>query len=160
MPMGQTSGVQRHKIVVNMFDGTVVKGYFETAVPTDLGALLENPNRSFPSILPLQRPEGGDTFEVDLSKAKAVFFVKRFEGNSEKHAVRFYAQGPAVHGIWVEVKFKDGEVIEGVISNSINHLVDEGFLMSPTDPDGNNELIYVLKSAITNYRVLGVRTVR
>lgn len=138
----------------------MVKGFFEATVPTDLAELLENPYRSFPSILKLQNPETNETFEVDVSKTKAVFFVKRFEGNSERHPVHFYANGPAVHGIWVEVRFKDNEVIEGVISNSIHHLVDDGFLLSPTDPDGNNELIYVLKSSIVNYRVLGIRTLK
>ncbi len=158
--MESRPGTERHKVVVNLQNGTVVKGYLETTVPTDLAALLENPCRTFPSVLKLQDPDTEKWFELDVSEAKAVFFVKRFEGNSEKHAVRFYTHGPAIHGIWVEIRFKDGEVIEGVINNSIHHLVDKGFLLSPSDPEGNNEVIYVLKSSINNYRVLGIRTIR
>lgn len=158
--MGETPTTERHKVVVNLRDGTVVKGYLETTVPTDLASLLQNPLRRFPATLQLHGLNGAGTVEVDVNRAKAIFFVKSFEGDKKKNPVRFYANGPAVHGIWVEVRFHDGEVVEGVIHNSIHHLIEEGFLMSPSDPDGNNEVIYVLKSAIQKYRVLGVRTVR
>jgi len=151
---------EKHRVVVNLRDGTVVKGFLETAVPTDLASLLQNPTRGFPTSLTLQTDNGSGVQEIDVTKAKAIFFVKSFEGDKEKHPLRFYANGPAVHGIWVEVRFKDGEVVEGIIHNSIHHLVENGFLLSPSDPDSNNEVIYVLKSSISNYRVLGVRTVR
>jgi len=151
---------EKRKVVVNLQDGTVVKGYLETTVPTDLASLLQVPLRRFPAHFKLIGANGCGDHNVDVRNAKAVFFVKSFEGDKEKNPVRFYSNGPAVHGIWVEVRFRDGEVVEGVIHNSIHHLVEEGFLMSPSDPESNNELIYVLKSAIQNYRVLGVRTVR
>lgn len=154
------SATEKYKVVVNLRDGTVVKGYLEIAVPTDLASLLQNPLRRFPTHFKLQSANGSGDHEIDVCKAKAIFFVKSFEGNKEKNPVRFYANGPAVHGIWVEVRFHDGEVVEGIIHNSIHHLVEDGFLMSPSDPESNNEVIYVLKSSIQNYRVLGIRTVR
>jgi hypothetical protein len=33
----------------------------------------------------------------------------------------------------VEITFKDNEILEGVIENSISHLTSEGFLLRPTD---------------------------
>ena len=151
---------ERHKVVVNLRDGTIVKGYLETIVPTDLASLLQDPMRHFPQELKLHGANGSANHTVDVANAKAIFFVKSFDGDKKKNPVRFYTNGPAVHGIWVEVRFHDGEVVEGVIHNSIRHLIEDGFLMSPSDPDSNNEVIYVLKSSIQNYRVLGVRTVR
>ncbi len=158
--MDSQPATEKHKVVVNLRDGTVVKGYLETTVPTDLASLLQDPLRRFPLHLKLQGTNGSGAHQIDVSKAKAIFFVKSFEGDKKKHPVRFYANGPAVHGIWVEVRFHDGEVVEGVIHNSLHHLIEDGFLMSPSDPESNNEVIYVLKSSIQNYRVLGVRTVR
>ena len=158
--MQAQSATERHKVVVNLRDGTVVKGYLETAVPTDLASLLENPLRKFPAHLRLLGANGSGNLEIDVTKAKAIFFVKSFEGDKNKNPVRFYANGPAVHGIWVEIRFHDGETVEGVVHNSIHHLIEDGFLLSPSDPDSNNEVIYVVKSSIQNYRVLGVRTVR
>ena len=158
--MDAQPATEKHKVVVNLRDGTVVKGYIQTTVPTDLASLLQNPLRKFPAHLKLQTQNGSGEREIDLKNAKAVFFVKSFEGDKQKNPVRFYANGPSVHGIWVEIRFHDGEVVEGVINNSLHHLIEDGFLMSPSDPESNNEVIYVLKSSIQNYRVLGVRTVR
>lgn len=158
--MDPKPATERHRVVVNLQDGTVVKGYLETAVPTDLVSLLQNPLRRFPTKLTLLGADGSGARELDVSTAKAVFFVKSFDGDKRKNPVRFYANGPAVHGIWVEVRFQDGETVEGVIHNSIHHLIEDGFILSPSDPESNNEMVYVLKSSIQNYRVLGVRTVR
>ncbi len=145
---------------MNMQDGSVLKGYLETHAPTDLESLLADPYRSFPNKLNLQPANGsGKELTIDVTKAKAVFFVKSFDGNKTRHPVRFYANGPAIHGIWAEIRFKDGEVVEGIIQNSIHHLLEDGFLLSPSDPESNNEVIYVMKDAIANYRVLGVRTI-
>jgi hypothetical protein len=158
--MQAQSATEKHKVVVNLKDGTVVKGYLETTVPTDLASLLQDPLRRFPNHLRLLSANGSGEHEIDVTKAKAVFFVRSFEGDKKKNPVRFYANGPAVHGIWVEIRFHDGETVEGVVHNSIHHLIEDGFLLSPSDPDSNNEVIYVVKSSIQNYRVLGVRTVR
>jgi hypothetical protein len=35
--------------------------------------------------------------------------------------------------------------------------LDEGFFVIPTDPGSNNRLVFVLKSSIKDYRVLGMR---
>ncbi len=158
--MDPKPGTEKHKVVVNLRDGTVVKGYLETTVPSDLASLLENPLRKFPSRLKLHEVDGPGMHDIDVSKAKAIFFVKSFRGNKEKHPVRFYANGPAIHGIWVEIRFHDGEVVEGILHNSVHHLLEDGFLLSPSDPESNNEVVYVLKSSIQNYRVLGVRAIR
>lgn len=156
--MEATSTKELHKIVVNLDGGRVVKGFLETSPATDLASLLDNPYRTFPKHLTIQTGDNG-AVEIDVSQAKAVFFVKSFEGNHERRGIRFYANGPAISGIWVEIQFKDDEVVEGIIENSLHHIIDDGFLLSPSDPDSNNSLIYVNKKSIQNYRVLGVRMI-
>jgi hypothetical protein len=64
---------------------------------------------------------------------------------------------PIVHGIWVRVEFLDGEVMEGIVHNTLRFLVDPGFFLIPSDPDSNNRLVYVMKSWLRDHRVLGVR---
>ena len=59
-----------------------------------------------------------------------------------------------------EVLFNDNEVIEGTIDNSVRHTLDHGTLLSPSDPNSNNLLVYANKAAVTNYKVLGVREYR
>lgn len=148
----------RQKVVVHLKGGVIVKGYTQTEAPSDLTSLLENPYRSFPSELKLTSENGDSLRAVNLADAKAVYYVKTFEGNKETKGVRFYENGPTVQGIWVEIRFKDGEVVEGIIHNSVHHLVEPGFFLSPSDPLSNNELMYVLKTSVADYRVLGIRT--
>jgi hypothetical protein len=150
-------GTEYRKVVVNLGDGRVLRGLMKTARITGLDALLELSSRKFPQTITLETDNG--PLEVLLKDSKAVFFVKSFEGDLERHGLRFYTHGPVIRGIWVEIQFKDNEVIEGIIENSINHIVDEGFLLSPSDPESNNILIYVNKSAMKHYRVLGVRMI-
>jgi hypothetical protein len=95
---------------------------------------------------------------LEWSDVKAVFFVSDFQGSPERHPVLFYSRGPEVGDIWAEVTFHDGEVIEGYVSNDLHHLNANGFFLRPTDPGGNNLLIYVNKSSLKGYRVLGVLT--
>ncbi len=157
--MESVSKTTRHKVVATMQDGSVLKGYLETSAPTDLATLLADPYRRFPSALTLADPETGQPVGVDVRHTKAVFFVKDFQGDSRRKTVRFHSNGPVVHGVWVEIRFKDNEVVEGIISNSLHHLLDEGFLLSPSDPDSNNEVMYVMKNCIASYRILGLRTI-
>jgi hypothetical protein len=57
----------------------------------------------------------------------------------------------------MRVQFLDGEVIEGIVHNSVRYLVDPGFFLVPTHPGSNNKLIYVSKSQLADHRVLGTR---
>ena len=89
--------------------------------------------------------------------AKAVFFVKTFQGDLRHRALHFHEHAPIVPGLWVRVTFHDAEVIEGIISNGRDYVLDRGFFMKPTDPNGNNHLIYVIKNRLQNFNVLGMR---
>jgi hypothetical protein len=57
----------------------------------------------------------------------------------------------------MRLQFLDGEVMEGIVYNSIRYLIDPGFFLLPTDPDSNNRLVYVRKNWLADHRVLGMR---
>jgi hypothetical protein len=59
----------------------------------------------------------------------------------------------------VRVYFYDGEMIEGIISNTRDFVLESGFFLRPTDPNGNNTLVYVLKGGLKDFHVLGMRNV-
>jgi hypothetical protein len=94
---------------------------------------------------------------VTTKNAKAVFFVKTFDGDLRHRALHFHEHAPLVSGLWVRVEFQDNEVIEGIIRNSGDFVLEHGFFMMPTDPNGNNQLIYVLKDRLKDFHVLGMR---
>lgn len=94
--------------------------------------------------------------EVPASNISAVFFVNDFSGDPERSTVRFHAEEPVLPGIWVQVQLHTGEVIEGIVENSLRFLLAPGFFLRPTDPGGNNKLIYVMKNALVEHHVLGL----
>lgn len=149
--------VKKHKAVISRQDGTVVRGYFCPEAPADLNSLVDNSPPRFHEMLGTCVSENGTQLDVDWAQVKAVFFVSSFEGKRDYESVRFYSNGPDIKSIWVEIVFRDGEVVEGYIRNSRHHLTDDGFFVNPSTSGSNNLLIYVNKAAIASYRVLGVR---
>ena len=101
--------------------------------------------------------ETGKTQSLPTKDAKAVFFVKTFDGDLRHRALHFHEHAPIVAGLWVRVYFHDGEMIEGIISNARDYVLEDGFFMMPTDPNGNNKLVYVLKGGLKDFHVLGMR---
>jgi hypothetical protein len=95
--------------------------------------------------------------DVPTKDAKAVFFVKTFDGDLRHRALHFHEHAPIVPGLWVRVYFYDGEMIEGIISNTRDFVLESGFFLRPTDPNGNNKLVYVLKGGLKDFHVLGMR---
>jgi hypothetical protein len=134
-----------------------MRGYLDTPAWSTVEELLSHAPHSSPESFRLRHLESDIVEEVFAKDIKAVFYVNSFDGDSDHQEISFHSRAPLVHGIWVRLKFLDGEVMEGIIYNSIRYLVDPGFFLMPTDPDSNNRLVYVQKNWLADYRVLGMR---
>lgn len=151
--------VEERKVVVKLRSGEVVKGH--VSVPrVHASDPFYDSKQNRKEALTVRLLSSNESVEIPLSEVKAVFFVKSFRGDPKRKDLRFYSNGPAVGTIWAEIRFSDNEVIEATIENSVQHLMGDGFLLHPSDRESNNVLIYVNKSAIATYRVLGVRAHR
>ena len=145
-----------YRLVIR-FEDHALRGF---ARASDLGTveqLLRNDLQKPLDSIRITVEGSGVTREVDLAGAKAVFFVTTFDGDTHHNALHFHENAPVKEGLWIRVRFHDNEQIEGIISNSHDFVLGPGFFMMPTDPDGNNKLIYVLKSRLTGFHVLGLR---
>ncbi|MGA2634290.1 MAG: hypothetical protein ABSF16_08655 [Terracidiphilus sp.] len=156
--MIETSATRSEKVVIQ-FGNRVIKGYLESPAWNTIDELLSNAPTKAPDTFRIRRLETDVVEEVSTADVKAVFYVNCFDGNSEHKELNFYNRAPIIHGIWVRCQFRDGEVMEGMVYNSIRYLVDSGFFLLPTAPGSNNKLVYVLKSWLADYRVLGVRKI-
>jgi hypothetical protein len=83
--------------------------------------------------------------------------VKSFEGSAHYNEIKFFKAHPLQDGLWVRLQFSDQENTEGVIYNSLDFLVQRGFFLKPPDPHSNNEIVYVMKESLSDFRILGVR---
>ncbi|MGD0480570.1 MAG: hypothetical protein ABSA42_10400 [Terracidiphilus sp.] len=139
------------------FGTRTVKGYLESPAWNTIEELLSGAPLSTPEILHVRLFESNSVEEISIKDVKAIFYVHNFDGDANHKEMSFYGKSPIVHGIWMRVQFLDGEVIEGIVHNSIRYLVDPGFFLVPTHPGSNNKLIYVSKSQLADHRVLGTR---
>jgi len=146
------------KVVAHLHGGKLVKGFLKSAAGDDLEALFRHKLGTMESEIRIHGQESSETIKLGVESLKALFFVKSFEGSADYSEVKFFQSNPAVDGLWVQIKFLDGEVTEGVLHNSVRYLLDAGFFLRPPDPLSNNRLVYVLKKSLAEFRVLGVRS--
>jgi hypothetical protein len=143
--------------VVIQFGNRLIKGYLESPAWNTIEELLSNAPRKAPESFRIRLLETDVVEEFLTADIKAIFYVNNFEGNSDHKELNFHSRAPIVHGIWMRFQFRDGEVMEGIVYNSIRYLVEPGFFVLPTAPDSNNRLVYVQKTWLVDHRVLGLR---
>ncbi len=137
--------MEKRKVIVRKLNGDILKGYMEQSPDQ-----IQGDSITFTSLTEEQ-------ISIPKRETKALFFVRKFSGNKEYTEVKFFESQPRIDGLWVRLKFHDNETIEGIVSNSIRFLVDDGFFLRPPDPNSNNRLMYVLKVALKDFTVLGVQ---
>ena len=97
----------------------------------------------------------GNVVAIDLKDIKAVYFVREF-GDSESLSRKTFTSRPRTEGLWVRLKFKDNEVLEGMMPNDLSLTTAEGFLINPPDLRSNTQRIFVPRSALESLTVLAV----
>ena len=150
------NGQESLRVVARFRDGMLVKGYLDCP-SVNFESLFQASEFTPRESIGIQPLESGNGVSVRMDDLKALFFVKSFEGNKEYPEVKFFDKTPPNRGLWVRVQFFDNESIEGTVENSLRYIVEPAFFMKPPDPQSNNEILYVIKSSLINFRVMGVR---
>jgi hypothetical protein len=145
-----------YKIVIR-YESHAIRGFAEASELGSIEQLLRNDPQYPIESIRLKLLDSDKVEEVPTNEAKAVFFVKTFDGDLRHRALHFHEHSPIVQGLWVRVYFYDGEMIEGIISNTRDFVLEKGFFLMPTDPNGNNKLVYILKGGLKDFHVLGMR---
>ena len=63
---------------------------------------------------------------------------------------------PRTAGLWVRLRFKDNEMLEGTMPSDLTQSPAEGFLINPPDLRSNTQRIFVPRSALAGVVVLAV----
>jgi hypothetical protein len=130
------------KVIVRKMDRDAMQGYVAPASFVVEGK-LELMNTS------------GKVVLIELADVKGVYFVREFE-DVETSARKTFTTRPRTEGLWVRLKFKDNDVMEGLMPNDLTKLAGDGFLINPPDSRGNLQRIFVPTSALAELTVLGV----
>lgn len=145
------------KVVAHLRGGEILKGFTDFLPNGDVDALLSEDPISLPAKITLQPPKSKKLISLSIQSLKALFFVRTFEGSKDYKEIKFFHAHPPIEGLWVSVKFDDNEATEGIVHNSLHHLVEPGFFLKPPDPQSNNQVVYVVKESLREFRVLSVR---
>lgn len=125
-----------------MLDQTPLKGY---ANPKSLG---------HEEMIDLLTPDGEHQAIVS-ENVKAIYFVREFDEDFEPERKTFLSR-PKLDGLWVRLRFRDNEVMEGIVSNDLLDMLNSGVHLTPPDLHGNTLRMFVPRSALTEMKVLGV----
>ncbi len=129
-------------MIVALSDRKSLRGYLN---PTHLG-------HSDP--VDLLTPDG-EHESIPLAKVRSIYFVREFSNDYEPERKAFLSR-PKLDGLWVRLRFLDGDTLEGVVPNDLLSLLDNGLQITPPDLNSTTDRIFVPRSALTEVTVLGV----
>jgi len=81
--------------------------------------------------------------------------VRDFEEDFEPERRAFLSR-PKLDGLWLRLRFLDGQSLEGVVPNDLLSILDNGIQITPPDLNSNTDRIFVPRSALSEVTVLGV----
>ena len=97
----------------------------------------------------------GNVVAIDLKDIRAVYFVREFS-DSEVLSRKTFTTRPRTEGLWVRLKFRDSEVIEGIMPNDLSINPADGYLITPPDLRSNTQRIFVPRTSLNALTVLAV----
>ena len=127
---------------MRFLDRNVLRGYLN---PSKLGDA---------ETLELLTPEG-EQRNFAVKEVRSIYFVREFTDDFEPERKAFLSR-PKLDGLWVRLKFRDEDTIEGVVPNDLLSLLDRGVQITPPDLHGTALRIFIPRTALTEMTVLGV----
>ena len=99
--------------------------------------------------------QDGEHQELPLSRIRSIYFVRDFEDEFEPERKAFLSR-PKLDGLWVRMRYLDGETMEGVVPNDLLSLLDNGLQITPPDLNSTTDRMFIPRAALAELTVLGV----
>jgi len=97
----------------------------------------------------------GEHVEIALNRVRSVYFVREFSDDFEPERKAFLSR-PKLDGLWVRLRYTDGDTLEGVVPNDLLSLLDNGLQITTPDLNSPTDRIFVPRTALSEVTVLGV----
>ena len=130
------------KVVIVLANKKPVRGYLN---PSRLGQI---------DPVDLLTPDG-EHQELSLATIRSVYFVRDFSDDFEPERKAFLSR-PKLDGLWLRLRYLDGETLEGVVPNDLLSLLDNGVQITPPDVNSTTDRIFIPRNALGEITVLGV----
>ncbi len=136
------------KVILRFVDGKMLKGFIKE-LKLDGDHLFIEDETSHP-------------LKVRTKELKAIFYVKRFEGDRSYQEKKTFA-GTRPNSKRIFIKFRDGENMMGFIEGEIpwqrgfflESMKEKVFTVIPVDEDSNNIKILVFTSSVKDVAMIG-----
>ncbi len=100
--------------------------------------------------------QSGAILMVPYEEVKVAYFVRDFGLSEPATEHRVFNTRPKISGIWVRMRLRDGELMDGMLTNDLLQLESFGFTLVPPSPSSNNQKMFIPRAALTEVQVLGV----
>jgi hypothetical protein len=97
----------------------------------------------------------GNVVSIELRDIKGVYFVRDFT-DTDAPGRKTFVTRPRTAGLWVRIRFRDNEIIEGMMPNDLAQIAPEGYFINPPDTRSNTQRIFVPRNALQELTVLAV----
>lgn len=136
------SATSTKKVLIYRFDREAVTGF------------LDSSNWLVGDNLQLLNPSGVIQ-NFPISQVRAICFVREwFQGPAwgrNQYSVR-----PRQQGLWVRLRFRDGESLEATMPNSVALFDPVAISISPPEPANGVQRLLIPRAAIDTFEILGV----
>lgn len=141
------SGSTTKKVILDRFDRERIRGFVQPQSYLQSGGIEV-------------MSQDGSVGLVPYAQIKAVSFVRDLAGEGVFSERREFLARPKALGLWVELRFLDGDTLQGVLPNNLQMLEPHGYAFSPPETAGNAQRVFVPRQALREVQVLGVNGTR
>jgi hypothetical protein len=148
----------RQQALVEMTSGTVLRGMIEaqTGVHEAGNHTSQNSGGGLDESIYFEPADGNPGFTLDLQDVKALYLVEDAHCKPEDD-IRFFDSIALPSSLWVRLEFRDGEIIEGMMANSLDALSAPVLKLQAPDQSANKKAIWVPRASIAELRVMTTR---
>jgi hypothetical protein len=137
------TGSTNKKVIVRRFDREAVAGFISPQ------SYLQPEGVEIMSL-------AGAVLHFPYREVKTVCFVRDFLPDDPAHERKAFGTRPKKEGLWVRLRFRDAESMEGLMANNLVQTELAGYVVTPPDPYSNVQRMFVPRLAMEELVVLGV----
>lgn len=93
---------------------------------------------------------------IPYGDVRAVYFVRNLDIELDARERKVFSSRPKLDGLWVRMKLRDNEMLEGVMPNNLLMVGEYGLTVTPPDANSNVQRIFVPREALEELTVVGV----
>lgn len=97
----------------------------------------------------------GNLLLVPYEEIKSAALVRDFEA-PDPNERRLFTTRPKTTGLWVRMRFKDDDQMDGILANNLLLTEPYGFSFTPPDASSNQQRVFVPRQAVREFQVLAV----